>query len=243
MLLNCDLGELEGETTPTSDELAMPHIHLANIACGFHAGTPTTMNRTLALAARHQVAVGAHPAYPDRDNFGRTSMALSRQAIIDIVHYQVAALEGLARIQGLALHHVKPHGALYNDMMADATVREAVIAAVASYPTALPLVLQATPAQAQHSDEAAAAGVSLMFEAFADRRYNDDGLLVSRAEAGAVLAGDDMLAQAELLWRESAVHTAGGKRLQLQVDTLCVHGDNAEGIAAIAALRRLLDGS
>lgn len=244
MLLNCDLGESEagGLTDDSSPEaLAMPHIHMANIACGFHAGGPAIMRRTLALAARHGVAVGAHPSYPDREHFGRRSMDLPREEIIDIMHYQVAALEGMARQQQLTLHHVKPHGALYNDMMADAAVREAVMHAVATYSPALPLVMQATPDQARHRDEAAAAGLAVQFEAFADRRYTDAGLLQPRSEPGAVLDLDAMMAQVELLCRDGVVVTTGGKHLQLAVDTLCVHGDNAEGVQAIAAIRQLLD--
>lgn len=245
MLLNCDLGEVEWDEndpgeSPSPEELAMPHIHMANIACGFHAGGPDAMRRTLHLASRHGVAVGAHPSYPDRDNFGRRSMRLSRQAIIDIVHYQVAALEGMARNRQLRLHHVKPHGALYNDMMANDAVRDAVFEAISSYATPLPLVMQATPAQQHHREQAAAAGITVLFEAFADRRYRDDGLLQPRGEAGAVLGRDAMLAQVERLRRDGTVVCAGGATLSLEVDTLCVHGDNAQGVQAIRDIRRLL---
>jgi UPF0271 protein len=220
----------------------MPHIHMANIACGFHAGGPEAMRRTLDLAARHGVAVGAHPSYPDRENFGRKSMRLSRQETIDMLHYQIAALEGMARNWQLRLNHVKPHGALYNDMMANDAVREAVLEAVASYATALPLVMQATPAQERHREEAAASGVTVLFEAFADRRYRDDGLLQPRGEPGAVLERDAMLAQVERLWRDGTVVCAGGATLELEVDTLCVHGDNLHGVQAIEDIRRLLAG-
>ena len=118
MLLNCDLGESYGSWTMGMDEDVMPHIDQANIACGFHAGDPLTMRSTLALAARHGVSIGAHPAYPDLVGFGRRSMNLSADELIATVHYQVAALEGMALSQGLELAYVKPHGALYNDMMA-----------------------------------------------------------------------------------------------------------------------------
>lgn len=247
MLLNCDLGELEikapdGRDSTSPEDLAMPHIHMANIACGFHAGGPDAMRRTLELAARHGVAVGAHPSYPDRKNFGRKSMRLSRQETIDMLHYQIAALEGMARKWQLRLNHVKPHGALYNDMMANDAVRETILEAVASYATALPLVMQATPQQESHREEATASGVAVLFEAFADRRYRDDGLLQPRGEPGAVLERDAMLAQVERLWREGTVVCAGGATLPLAVDTLCVHGDNADSVRAIENIRRLLAG-
>ena len=244
MLLNCDLGERETETAPeeaTPEALAMPYIHLANIACGFHAGGPKSMRRTLALAARHHVAVGAHPSYPDRAHFGRRSLSLPRQEIIDIIHYQVAALEGMARQLQRPLNHIKPHGALYNDMMTDAQVRDAVLSAVASYSPALPLVMQATPHQDDHRDEAAALGVTVLFEAFADRRYTDAGHLVSRSEPGAVLDHTAMMAQVELLLRDGVIQSENGDRLALAVDTLCVHGDNAAGVQAIAAIRDTVD--
>ena len=150
MLLNCDLGESYGSWTMGLDAEVMPHIDQANIACGFHGGDPVTMQMTLALAARHGVSVGAHPAYPDLVGFGRRSMNLSDAEIIACMHYQVAALEGMAKAQGLELAYVKPHGALYNDMMARADVRAAIMQAIASFHRRLPLMLQATPAAAQH---------------------------------------------------------------------------------------------
>ena len=144
MLLNCDLGESYGSWTMGLDAEVMPHIDQASIACGFHGGDPVTMRRTLALAARCGVAVGAHPSYPDLVGFGRRSMNLSAEEIIASLHYQVAALEGMALGQGLALSYVKPHGALYNDMMAKPEVRAAIMQALADYHRPLPLMLQAT---------------------------------------------------------------------------------------------------
>ena len=154
MLLNCDLGESYGSWTMGMDAAVMPHIDQANIACGFHGGDPLTIRNTLALAAQHGVTVGAHPAYPDLVGFGRRSMHLSADEIIASVHYQVAALDGMACSQGLQLAYVKPHGALYNDMMANATVRDAIMRALASYHRPLALMLQATSAADDHRQEA-----------------------------------------------------------------------------------------
>jgi len=243
MLLNCDLGESYGSWTMGLDAAVMPHIDQANIACGFHGGDPLTIGRTLALAAQHGVSIGAHPAYPDLVGFGRRSMNLSAEEIIANLHYQVAALEGMANSQQLVLAYVKPHGALYNDMMAKHEVRAAIMQAIASYHRPLALMLQATPEADAHRQEAQAFGVELLFEAFADRCYDDDGKLLSRRKPGAVHDRERILAQVEQLRRDKTVTTVSGTVLELQVDTLCVHGDNLEGVQAIQAIRALVDGS
>jgi UPF0271 protein len=240
MFLNCDLGESYGSWTMGSDAAVMPHIDQASIACGFHAGDPLTMRRTLRLAAEHGVAVGAHPSYPDLAGFGRRSMALSHDELIACVHYQLAALDGMAQTEGLSLSYVKPHGALYHDVMRNYATRTAILQAMASYHRPLPLMLQATASNAVLRDQALAAGVKLWFEAFADRCYADDGSLVSRSLPGAVHTREKMLAQVAQLQREQSVTTSGGRVLKLQFDTLCVHGDNPKGVAAIAAIRALL---
>lgn len=243
MLLNCDLGESYGSWTMGLDAQVMPHIDQANIACGFHGGDPVTMRRTLELAAEHEVSVGAHPAYPDLVGFGRRSMNLSAEEIVAGLHYQVAALEGMALSHGLTIDYVKPHGALYNDMMANQDVRTAIMQAVASFHRPLPLMLQATPAATQHRAEAQTHGIRVLFEAFADRCYDDDGSLLSRRKPGAVHDRERMLAQVTLLQAQGTVVTVNGKELSLQADTLCVHGDNPEGVKAIQAIRALIDGS
>ncbi|TGD71904.1 5-oxoprolinase subunit PxpA [Mangrovimicrobium sediminis] len=243
MLLNCDLGESHGNWVMGMDAEAMPHIDQANIACGFHAGDPLTMRRTLSLAAQHGVSVGAHPAYPDLVGFGRRSMSLSEEEIIADLHFQVAALDGMARNAGLEVSYVKPHGALYNDMMARAEVRDAVLKAISSYHRPLALMLLATPQADAHRAEAGAYGVELLFEAFADRCYEDDGALRSRRKPGAVHSREKMLEQVALLKNEGVVITHGGHTLPLAADTLCVHGDNPEGVQAIRDIRALVHGS
>jgi UPF0271 protein len=243
MLLNCDLGESYGSFVMGMDAEVMPHIHLANVACGFHGGDPITILKTLALAREHGVRVGAHPSYPDLSGFGRRSMYMSREELIATLLYQIAALEGMAASEGLQLDYVKPHGALYNDMMANPEVRAAVMNAVASFHRPLKLMLLATPEAEQHRSEAAAAGVSdLLFEAFADRCYADDGSLLSRRLPGAVHDRERTLAQVEQLHRHGRVTTASGKVLPLAADTLCVHGDNPESVEAVQAIRALIEG-
>ena len=241
MLLNCDLGESYGSWTMGLDAEVMPHIDQANIACGFHGGDPLTIRKTLTLAAEHGVAIGAHPAYPDLVGFGRRPMNLSADEIIANLHYQIAALEGMANSQGLQVDYVKPHGALYNDMMARQEVRAAIMQAISSYHRPLALMLQATAAAGDHRVEAKSFGVSLSFEAFADRCYDDDGALLSRRKPGAVHGRERMLSQVEQLQRDNTVTTVSGKLLPLQADTLCVHGDNLEGVQAIQSIRALVD--
>ncbi len=241
MFLNCDLGESFGAWTMGLDAEVMPYIDQANVATGFHAGDPVVMRRTLKMAKDHGVTVGAHPAYPDLGGFGRRSMACSPEEIIASLHYQVAAMDGMAQVAGVELRYVKPHGALYNDMMAKDEVRAAIIEALASYHRPLALMLQATPAVEQHRAEAEAAGVETWFEAFADRCYTDDGKLLSRRLEGAVHTRDKMLAQVEQLCDKGTLTTVNGIELPISADTLCVHGDNAEGVAAIRDIRALVD--
>lgn len=238
--LNCDLGESFGAWTMGLDAAVMPFIDQANIACGFHAGDPLVMQRTLALAKTYNVSVGAHPGYADLVGFGRRSMNCQPAEIVALMHYQIAALDGMARNQGLELSYVKPHGALYNDMMARSDVRAAVMQAVADYHRPIALMLQATPEHETHLAEAKAAGVSLLFEAFADRCYDDDGKLLARSKPGAVHCREKMLAQVEQLCRDGSVTTVSGHTLKIAADTLCVHGDNEEGVSAIEAIRGVI---
>ncbi len=242
MKLNCDLGESFGSWTIGMDEAVMPQIDMANIACGFHAGDPLVMQKTLALAIANDVAIGAHPGYPDLVGFGRRSLNCCEAEIISLVQYQIAALDGMARIKGAEVSYVKPHGALYNDMMAKPLVRQAIMQAVANYHYPLVLMLQATPQWREHKEEAQKLGLDLYFEAFADRCYDDDGKLLSRTLAGAVHDHDKMLDQVKQLVDEGTITSVGGHTLTLQVDSLCVHGDNAVGVAAIADIRQCLSG-
>lgn len=240
MKLNCDLGESFGSWKMGMDADVMPFIDMANIACGFHAGDPDVMQRTLTLARQYRVTIGAHPAYPDLNGFGRRSMQCSATEIINLMHYQIAALDGMAQNQGLSLAYVKPHGALYNDMMSQPAVMDAVIQAVASYYKPLKLMVLATAEWQALQQQAHKASVDLLFEAFADRRYTDEGRLLPRSQPGAVLHEEDMLAQVAQMAKHSTVTTQSGKTLKLKADTLCVHGDNPAGVAQIQKIRELL---
>ena len=240
MKLNCDLGESFGAWTMGLDNEVMPHIDQANIACGFHGGDPLVMQKTLALAKKFQVSVGAHPSYPDLVGFGRRSMACSSEEIIALIHYQVAALDGMASAQGLSIDYVKPHGALYNDMMRDPKVFEAILARLAQYPKKLALMLQATADIDDYKSQANKLGLVIYSEAFADRYYDDKGRLLARSQSGAVLNKEAMLAQVKQLSEQGTVTTISGKVLKLSVDSLCVHGDNIAGVQAIREIKELL---
>ncbi|AXA23989.1 5-oxoprolinase subunit PxpA [Pseudomonas putida] len=242
LLLNCDMGESFGNWRMGLDAEVMPFVDCANIACGYHAGDPGTMRRTVALALQHGVTIGAHPAYPDLVGFGRRSMACSDDEIRDLLHYQIGALDGICKVLGGRVAYVKPHGALYNDMMADPQKLRAVLEAVAAYDAGLPLMLMATA-----DDSAAQAlgdeiGVPLWFEAFADRAYTASGHLVSRRLPGAVHHDPALVVeQAVRLARGEALVANDGSALQLNAATLCVHGDNESSVAAVRQIRQALD--
>ncbi|ROS04590.1 UPF0271 protein [Sinobacterium caligoides] len=243
MKLNCDLGESFGSWNMGVDQEVMPQIDMANIACGFHAGDPLVMTKTLALAKENKVVVGAHPGYPDLVGFGRRSLNCSHDEIVALVRYQLSALDGMAQVEGICVDYVKPHGALYNDMMSVPSVRQAVMQAVAGYHRPVTLMLQATADWQQHQEEASALGLTLYFEAFADRCYDDDGRLLARSKPGAVHNHDKMLAQVRQLIEEGTITTVSGKTLKLHVDSLCVHGDNMTAVQAIGDIRRCMAGA
>ncbi|MDE1168888.1 MAG: LamB/YcsF family protein [Pseudomonas sp.] len=241
LLLNCDIGESFGSWTMGLDAEVMPFIDCANIACGFHAGDPGTMRKTVGLALQHDVMIGAHPAYQDLVGFGRRSMACSEQEIEDLLHYQVGALDGVCRAQGSRVRYVKPHGALYNDMMATPAKLRAVVRAVAAYDRALPLMLMATRDNSQAQAIGDEFGLTLWFEAFADRAYDAAGHLVSRNVPGAVHHDPEkIIDQALRLSRGDSLVASDGSDLKLVAQTLCVHGDNVSSIAAVQRIREAL---
>ncbi len=243
LTLNCDLGESYGSWSMGLDREIMPFIDQANIACGFHAGDPLIMARTVAYASEHQVEIGAHPAYPDLVGFGRRSMTCSSDEIVALLHYQIAALDGICATHGTTLSYVKPHGALYNDMMGDVRIRAAVMQAVSSYARPLKLMILSTGELATHQQEASALGLALMLEGFADRRYTPEGQLQNRGVEGAVLSEADSMTQVRQLFEHGTVVTSDGSELALQVDSLCVHGDNPAALNAVRAIRKLIDTS
>ncbi len=243
MLLNCDIGESFGAWTMGLDAQVMPLIDQANIACGFHAGDPAVMQNTVRLALSHGVSLGAHPAYPDLQGFGRRSMAFQPDEIHAVVLYQIGALQHIAASQGGTLAYVKPHGALYNDMMRNPVVLTAILTALARSPLPLALMAMSTANNDTLRQQCANHGIPLLLEAFADRAYDNNGFIVSRNTPGALYHDvDTIVRQARTLAQGGAIQTLSGQPLQLEADTLCVHGDNPESIQAVKAIRAALKG-
>jgi UPF0271 protein len=224
--LNCDLGESFGAWTMGADAAVMPHISSANIACGFHAGDPDTMRRTVELALRAKVAIGAHVSLPDLAGFGRREMRVTANEVHAMTLYQIGALAAFVQAAGARLCHVKPHGALYNMAARDAVLADAIAQAASGFDPSLRLV---GLAGSELPRAGARIGLAVAHEAFADRRYRDDGSLTPRSEAGAVIDDiDASIAQALAIARGEPVTTRSGGSLELRADTLCVHGDRAD---------------
>lgn len=240
--LNADMGESFGAWVMGLDHEVMPHVDLANIACGFHASDPDVMRRTVRMAVEHSVGIGAHPAYPDLVGFGRRSVVCSLTEIENMVLYQVGALAAMCRAEGGELRYVKPHGALYNDMARKPEIFNAVARAIKAYDPDLPVMTLATRDTTDIRELAREHGISLWFEAFADRAYDPEGRLVSRAQPGAVHHDPDIiLDQARRIARGQPLTASDGSDLILDADTLCVHGDNAESVASVRAIRQMLN--
>ena len=238
MKLNCDAGESFGSWKMGLDEAVLPYVDMANFACGFHAGDPLIMERSIKLALKHGVTIGAHPAYPDLVGFGRRSMVCSVEEIEAMVLYQIGALYAFCRANGAALYYVKPHGGLYNDMMKDVRIFRAVATAVARFDKNLKLMVLSMVDTKPHEAIAQELGLELIYEVFADRAYDDNGLLVPRSQKGSVLHDvDAVIARLRLLQNEGVLETMSGKRIALKADTLCVHGDNEEAITLVKTLR------
>lgn len=237
--LNCDMGESFGTYTIGADEQVMGLITSANIACGFHAGDPLVMQRTVRLAKAHGVAVGAHPGFRDLAGFGRRPLQCSPDELYADILYQIGALAAFCRAERVDLRHVKPHGALYNMANADPHLAQAVARAVADFDRELALF--ALPGSALAA-AGAAAGLRVVCEVFADRAYNPDGSLVARSRPGAVLTDPQAAAeQARQMVLSGQVRALSGELVPVQADTICVHGDNPQAVPFIQQIRSVLE--
>jgi len=224
----------------TLDEQIMPYIDMANLACAFHAGNPVIMHQSIKNAKANSVDIGAHPSYPDLEGFGRREMQCSMEEIVSFVIYQCGALDALCQSHGVKISYIKPHGALYNTMMKDLEVFKAIAKAVSKYDKNIKLMILSTTKNDKFASLADKYGVSLLYEVFADRAYQDDGSLVPRSHEDAVLHSvDEVLKRARLLQDEGVIESINGKRLSLHADTLCVHGDNSHALALLKALNQI----
>ncbi|MGN6761717.1 MAG: LamB/YcsF family protein [Leifsonia sp.] len=236
--LNSDLGESFGAWTMGDDAALLRIVSSANVACGFHAGDPSTMLATCREAEANGVTVGAHVSYRDLPGFGRRSMDVPAGELRDEVLYQLAALSGLARVAGTAVRYVKPHGALYNRIVRDAAQARAVVDAVVAFDPALPLLGLAGSAVER---AAADAGLRFVREAFVDRGYRADGTLVPRTDPGALLTEAPEIAErAVRMVTAGTVDAVDGTAVRLEVDSLCVHGDTSGAVAMARAVRSAL---
>ncbi len=235
--LNSDLGESFGQWTMGDDAAILQIVSSANVACGFHAGSPAGILETLRAAKAQGVVVGAHVAYPDLVGFGRRNMDIASAELTADVIYQIGALQGLAQAVGTSVRYVKPHGALYNTIAHDKRQADAVLDAILAFDASLPLVVLAgSPLLAWAKQK----GVATISEAFADRAYHSDGSLVSRREPGAVLHDAGQVAARMLqLITEGGVESIEGVFTPIQADSICVHGDSAGALAMAQAIRNL----
>ncbi len=232
--LNADLGESFGAWPMGSDAQLMQSIGSANIACGFHAGDPLVMRNTLRLAKEAGVSVGAHPSFPDLQGFGRRPMTMKPDELEAMLIYQIAALDGMARSEGMAIGHVKIHGALSNMACADAALAQQVVRAVLAFN---PKLILLAPALSELAVAGRAAGLPVVDEIFADRAYLDDGQLVPRARPDAMVHGAEAsLAHVQAMLDAQALISVGGKRLTTPIGSICVHGDGPEAVATAAKL-------
>lgn len=237
--LNCDLGESFGRWELGEDEAVMAVITSANVACGLHAGDPLVMDRTVRLAGRYGVSLGAHPGYPDLQGFGRRVIDLSVEEAENFVIYQIGALAGFARANRVDLVHVKPHGALYNQAARDPALAGAIARGVARFSKDLILVGLAGSALVAAGQ---AAGLRVANEGFPDRVYQPDGSLRPRRLPGSLLEiTDEICAQAVRLAVDGILYWEGALNQRHPVDTLCIHGDHPGAAARAAAVRHALE--
>jgi len=236
--LNADLGESFGAWQMGNDAALLPLLGSANIACGFHAGDPLVMKRTLALAKRHGVSIGAHPAFPDLQGFGRRRMVIDADELEAMILYQIGALQALAQSEGLRVTHVKPHGALSNMACEDIAIAATVARALCAFDSGLILL---APALSPLAEAGSAAGLPVVSEIFADRGYADDGQLLPRHRPGASITDPatafDRIAA---MLREGAIISENGVRLPAQIGSICVHGDGPTALTIATGLRQSL---
>lgn len=235
--LNCDMGESYGLYKIGNDEAIFPYITSASIACGFHAGDAGIMKRTVKKAIKHNVAIGAHPGLPDLQGFGRRQMAITGSDAYNMVVYQIGALTAFVQSEGGVLRHVKPHGALYNMAASDKTLAEAIAEAVYRVN---PLLVLFGLSGSELTRAGSKIGLRVAHEVFADRTYQDDGSLTSRKSSDAMISNEEVAAaQCLKIVREGMITSRNGTEIQVQADTICLHGDGEHAALFAAKIHTL----
>lgn len=229
--LNSDLGE-----GAAFDEQIIPLISSANIACGFHAGSCEIMDKTVALCKKHGIALGAHPGYPDRENFGRTNMAVTPKQVYDYTLYQLGALAAIAASQGKTLQHIKPHGAMYNMAAKDIELSNAIVDAVRDFDGSLILLALSG---SKMIEAATAKDIKYASEVFADRAYESDGTLRARTLEGSMITDEnEAIARVIRMVREGKVTAYTGEDIAIEAHSVCIHGDSEKALDFVKALNR-----
>ena len=237
--LNCDLGESFGSYRIGMDEVIIPYISSANVACGFHAADPVVMSKTVASCKEHNVMIGAHPGLPDLVGFGRRNMDITPLEAKTMVQYQIGAIMAFCKAQGVSLQHVKPHGALYNMAGKDYTLAKAICEGVKEVdPELIMLVLAGSQMERAASD----LELRVAKEVFADRAYEEDGSLVARSKPGAMIEDENVVIERVLkMILEGKVTTLTGKEMPMQADSVCVHGDGEKALMFVRRLAEALE--
>lgn len=237
--LNADLGESFGAYTIGMDADVLRYITSANVACGFHAGDPVVMQKTVKLAAECGTAVGAHPGYPDLMGFGRRNMKVKPEEAKAYIKYQVGALMAFTKAAGIKMQHVKPHGAFYNMAAVDDKLAKAICEGIYEVD---PELIMLGLAGSAHIRAAKEVGLKVASEVFADRAYMEDGTLVPRTMPGAMVHDKDLaIARTVRMVKEGVVETITGKIIPIQADSICVHGDNPDAIGFVKNIRDTLE--
>ncbi len=240
--LNCDMGESFGAYKLGMDEKVIQYITSANIACGWHAGDPLVMDKTVEMAVEHGVGVGAHPGYPDLPGFGRRNMDCTPDEIRSYVAYQVGALQGFCKIHGTRLRHVKPHGALYLTAVVNEVVARAVAEAIVSVDPDLLYVALAGAKGEMMTRIGKDVGLKVVYEAFPDRAYTPEGNLVPRRESGAVIKDPQEVARRALrMATEGVVIAVDDTSIPIKAQTLCVHGDTPSAVDLVRNIHEILE--
>jgi len=237
--LNCDMGEGFGPYRVAKDEELLDYVTSANIACGFHAGDPRTMETTVALAATRGVVIGAHVSYPDLVGFGRRHLQVSPHELITDVTFQIGSLQAFCQRHGTRVSYIKAHGALYNDLAVDTTLSKAMATAVLEYDPSLPVL---TLAGSPSLDVLGEAGITTVSEGFADRAYTSEGRLVSRATPGALVTDPAVVAARGLaLAFHQPINDVDGAPVTVDCESICIHSDSPGALTLAAAVRTTLE--
>jgi 5-oxoprolinase (ATP-hydrolysing) subunit A len=236
--LNCDMGESFGQYLLGNDEAIMQYVSSVNIACGFHAGDPDVMKKTVDLAVKNKIAIGAHPGFPDLQGFGRRALTMSADEIYNLILYQVGALQAFVIAAGAQLTHVKPHGALYNMAAKDILMADAIAQAVKAADKKLKLVGLSGSCLIEAGKKA---NIAVLNEVFADRRYDDSGSLVSREKKNALIENaDDAALQVLQMVTNRTVISENGKSISVEAQTVCIHGDGKYALTFAKKIHEVL---